>query len=85
MLLQSHAGVIDLLPALPTAWPDGSVNGLRARGGITVDLRWRSGALVEATFRADSEQDASIRIGSHVEAIRLESGSEKKIVHPNPA
>ena len=50
MLLQSYRGELHLLPALPAAWPDGRVSGLRARGGVTVAMAWRAGELVEATL-----------------------------------
>lgn len=52
MLLQSHAGEIQLLPALPKAWATGTVSGLRARGDFTVDIRWQDGRLDEATVHA---------------------------------
>jgi alpha-L-fucosidase 2 len=52
MLLQSHAGEVALLPALPKAWPDGHVSGLRARGGLEVEIRWSGAKPVSATLRA---------------------------------
>jgi len=52
MLVQSHGGEIRLLPALPKAWPDGKVTGLRVRGGFLLDLEWRDSQPVRATIRS---------------------------------
>jgi alpha-L-fucosidase 2 len=61
MLLQSHAGEIHLLPALPNNWSAGSVKGLRARGGYTVDMTWESSKLKTATITADRAGACRIR------------------------
>jgi alpha-L-fucosidase 2 len=66
MLLQSHAGEIELLPALPRAWPNGSVNGLRARGGYTVDLEWQESHLAAATLRAKYSGPCRLRSATAV-------------------
>lgn len=59
-LLQSHTGLIELLPALSPDWPAGRVTGLRARGGFTVDIVWTDGRLVEATLVADRDGEAAV-------------------------
>ncbi|MBO9598258.1 MAG: glycoside hydrolase family 95 protein, partial [Cohnella sp.] len=84
MLLQSHEDVIHLLPALPKAWPEGEVSGLRARGAVTVDIAWKEGRLVRAKLKPDREGGFRFRCGvpisaaiagSPIELERLEDGA----------
>lgn len=63
MLLQSHAGEIHLLPALPVAWPCGRVTGLRARGGFQLDFRWEDSKLAGVTIRSSAAGPCRIRYG----------------------
>ncbi|HOF09409.1 MAG TPA: glycoside hydrolase family 95 protein [Opitutaceae bacterium] len=74
MLMQSRAGEIELLPALPAVWPSGRVTGLRARGGFEVDLAWRDGKLTEATIRAVKAGSVRLRCGQTVRAVSLAAG-----------
>ena len=63
MLLQSHAGCIDLLPSLPDAWAKGAISGLRARGNFGVDLSWKAGRLLEARINSGSGETCRVRYG----------------------
>jgi alpha-L-fucosidase 2 len=84
MLLQSHltaqsdsevpARIVDLLPALPGAWKDGAISGLRARDGFQVDLEWKDGRLLKALVRSDLGRPLRIRYAGHELALTLKRG-----------
>jgi alpha-L-fucosidase 2 len=74
MLMQSHTGEIELLPALPTAWPNGSVTGLRARGGFEVDIDWKNGVLDHAVIKNVSGGDCNIRYREKTVRLHIKAG-----------
>jgi alpha-L-fucosidase 2 len=74
MLMQSHGDTIRLLPALPSAWGQGRVTGLRARGQCRVDLRWSGGRLVDATLTADRGGERTVMLGDRRRHVKLVAG-----------
>ena len=74
MLLQSHAGEIDLLPALPAAWDHGEVKGLCARGGFEVDMTWEKGELVLVTILSKLGNECKVKYKGNVKTFNTSKG-----------
>ncbi len=77
MLVQSQAGEIAFLPALPKAWPDGEVRGLRARGGLEVNLAWKKGRAESAHLRATADGAFKLRAPDHQRVASVLCGARK--------
>jgi len=80
MLLQSHQGVLDLLPTLPEQWKKGSVKGFRARGGYTVSIDWEAGKGVSAVITADRDSVIPIVFRDETRTAQLKAGEPQKFV-----
>jgi alpha-L-fucosidase 2 len=73
MLVQSHMGYIHLLPALPKAWADGTVKGMKVRGGFELDMEWKDGKLTHVEIRNLSNEDGkcTLRYGAKTKTITV--------------
>ena len=78
-LLQSHAGEIVLLPALPSAWHSGRVRGLRARGGFEVSMEWKGGALSKAEIASTRGTHCRVRYGEKTTELQLKPGETRRL------
>ncbi|MBC8373005.1 MAG: glycoside hydrolase N-terminal domain-containing protein [Phycisphaerae bacterium] len=81
MLVQSHMGYIHLLPALPKAWPAGSVKGMRVRRGYELDMEWKDGKLIQAVLRGVSNTNSKCKVqyGQRTEVLTVEKGKARVI------
>ncbi|MBO1741415.1 glycoside hydrolase N-terminal domain-containing protein [Leifsonia sp. TF02-11] len=86
LLLQSHGGRVHLLPALPEAWPTGSVDGLHARGGVVVDLSWSEGVLREAVLHnpGTAEIRVPVRYGASDFVVLVPAEGTAVVAVPEP-
>jgi alpha-L-fucosidase 2 len=83
LLLQSHMGFIQLLPALPDAWEEGSIEGLLARGNFEVDIHWTNGQLQEAIITSNAGEPCQVRYGNQVLNFKTKKGQSYSITLDN--
>ena len=83
MLMQSHMGFIHLLPALPDAWSEGSINGICAKGGFDVDIAWNDGKLTQAVVKSKSGGKCSLRYGDSTLNFGTKKGKSYTVILKN--
>jgi alpha-L-fucosidase 2 len=74
MLMQSHQGYIELLPALPEQWPDGKLSGLRARGGFEIDMEWKDREIARLKIRSAAGKRLQLKTGKEILELPTEPG-----------
>ena len=79
MIVQSWGGEVQLLPALPRAWPQGSVKGLRVRGGVDVDLAWADGAPQQLSLKGRPHATVTLRHGERVWLVKLDAAGRARV------
>ncbi len=84
MLLQSHDGFVYLLPAIPDTWDKGSVKGLKARGGFTVDIAWENGKIEKAVIKSDLGGNLRIRSAVPLKGLKIAKGNNKNPFYAVP-
>jgi alpha-L-fucosidase 2 len=77
MIIQSSLGEIELLPALPGQWPQGEINGVLTRCGVTVDLSWSEGRPEYANFTASRDTEFTLKYKDKEWPIELKKGQEQ--------
>jgi alpha-L-fucosidase 2 len=79
MLIQSHGGVIHLLPALPAKWNNGTAKGLKARGGFELDFEWKNGKIKRGTIKGIPGTTGKLKVNGQESAFTIPASGSFKI------
>jgi alpha-L-fucosidase 2 len=83
MLLQSHNGEISLLPALPAAWKNGSVKGIKARGNFTLSINWKNGKLSQAKIYSATGGNCRVSSLQPIKVVETNQNKQKELIQMN--